>query len=119
MHTQCASNGMVVAPHYLASEAGLHILRKGGNAVDAVVAAAAALCVVYPHMTGLGGDGFWLILPKGAAEPVFIDACGPSGHRVSAAWYRERGFAEVPRRGGAAALGVTAGRGNHAGIPRG
>ncbi len=106
MHTQCASNGMVVAPHYLASEAGLHILRKGGNAVDAVVAAAAALCVVYPHMTGLGGDGFWLILPKGAAEPVFIDACGPSGHRVSAAWYRERGFAEVPRRGGAAALTV-------------
>lgn len=104
MQTARAYNGMVVTPHRLASEAGADILRQGGNAVEATVAAAAVLCVVYPHMTGLGGDGFWLILPKGAAEPVYIDACGPSGRHVSQAWYTERGCTEVPRRGGQAAL---------------
>ena len=59
MHKTVASyRGMVVAPHYLAAEAGLNILREGGNAVEAAVATAAALSVVYPHMTGLGGDAF-------------------------------------------------------------
>ncbi|PSN12303.1 gamma-glutamyltransferase, partial [filamentous cyanobacterium CCT1] len=51
---------MVVCPHHLASIAGLNILSQGGNAVDAAIAVQAALSVVYPHMTGLGGDGFWL-----------------------------------------------------------
>lgn len=51
---------MVVSPHYLASAAGAQVLAKGGNAYDAAVAVSAALAVVYPHMTGLGGDAFWL-----------------------------------------------------------
>jgi gamma-glutamyltranspeptidase/glutathione hydrolase len=102
--TAQAYNGMVVSPHRLASEAGLTILRRGGNAVEAAVAAAATLCVVYPHMTGLGGDAFWLILPAGAAEPVFIDACGRSARLGSREWYSERGFASVPALGPEAAL---------------
>ncbi|MDJ0705347.1 MAG: gamma-glutamyltransferase, partial [Leptolyngbyaceae cyanobacterium MO_188.B28] len=53
--------GMAVCPHTLASKAGLSILQQGGNAVDATIALNAALSVVYPHMTGLGGDAFWLI----------------------------------------------------------
>ena len=52
---------MITSPHYLASQAGRDILRKGGTAVDAAIAAAAVLSVVYPHMCGLGGDNFWLI----------------------------------------------------------
>jgi gamma-glutamyltranspeptidase/glutathione hydrolase len=110
---------MVVTPHRLASQTGLNILRQGGNAVQAAIAAAATLCVVYPHMTGLGGDGFWLILPASAqkkqedghsgvvfSEPIFIDACGRSALAASRKRYVDRGFTSVPKRGPYAALTV-------------
>ena len=61
LNTARATRGMVTAPHHLASEAGLRVLREGGNAIEAAVAVAAALTVVYPHMNALGGDNFWLI----------------------------------------------------------
>ena len=106
--TACAYNGMVVTPHRLASQAGLAVLRQGGNAVEAAVASAAALCAVYPHMTGIGGDAFWLILPgpeqNAGVEPVFIDACGRSALGVSRGWYESRGMAAIPKRGPGAAL---------------
>ncbi|MGO8610114.1 gamma-glutamyltransferase, partial [Rhizobium johnstonii] len=60
---RCA-RGMVSAPHHLAAQAGRDVLAEGGSAVEAAVATAACLAVVYPHMTGIGGDGFWLV-----AEP--------------------------------------------------
>ncbi len=50
--------GMVSSSHHLAAQAGLNVLRDGGNAIEAMVAAAATISVVYPHMNGLGGDGF-------------------------------------------------------------
>jgi gamma-glutamyltranspeptidase len=52
---------MVTCPHSLASAAGADVLRAGGSAVDAAIATTAALAVLYPHMTGVGGDAFWLI----------------------------------------------------------
>ena len=66
--------GMVVAPHHLASDAGQRVLADGGNAIEAIVAAAAAIAVVYPHMNSLGGDNFYLIGDGGT--PLAIDACG-------------------------------------------
>ena len=63
------------APHYAASTVGNDILQRGGTAIEAMVAAAASIAVEYPHMNGLGGDGFWLISEPGKA-PVAIDACG-------------------------------------------
>ena len=57
---------MVVAPHRLAAQAGCDILRDGGNAIEAMVAAAAAIAVAYPHMNALGGDNFWLISKAGS-----------------------------------------------------
>ncbi|NBU66336.1 MAG: hypothetical protein EBS52_03105 [Betaproteobacteria bacterium] len=56
-----ARRGMVTSPHSLASAAGVDVLRAGGSVVDAAIAASAVLAVVYPHMTGVGGDAYWLI----------------------------------------------------------
>ena len=92
--------GMIAAPHGLAASAGLAVLREGGNAIEAMVAAAAAIAVVYPHMNGLGGDGFWLIAAPGA-EPVGIDACGATGAAATPVLYG--GSAALPARGPLAA----------------
>ncbi|NQU55674.1 MAG: gamma-glutamyltransferase, partial [Rhodospirillales bacterium] len=77
IYTKHGRNGMVSAPHHLAAEAGANVLRAGGNAVEAMVAAAATIAVVYPHMNSIGGDGFWIISEPGK-EPIGIDACGPA-----------------------------------------
>lgn len=98
--TARATRGMVTAPHRLAADAGLDVLKAGGTAIEAAVAAAAMIAVVYPHMTGLGGDGFWLIAEPGR-EPVGIDASGRAGASVDSALYR--GMDEIPQRGPLAA----------------
>ncbi len=102
LETATALEGMVSAPHHLAAEAGCAVLQDGGNAVEAAVATAAAIAVVYPQMNGIGGDGFWLIHVPGAA-PVAIDACGPAGARADAAFYLDKGLHAVPPRGPLAA----------------
>ena len=56
-----APRGVVTSPHSLASAAGVEMLKAGGSAVDAAIATSAALAVLYPHMTSVGGDAFWLI----------------------------------------------------------
>src|SRR6218665_545515 len=95
--------GMAVAPHALASQSALAVLREGGNAVEAMVAAAAAIAVVYPHMNGIGGDGFWLISQPGR-EPVAIRACGAAAGLADSAFYAAHGDATIPARGPRAAL---------------
>jgi len=80
---------MATAPHSLATESAVAILREGGNALEAMIAAAATISVVYPHMNGIGGDSFWLIHEPG--KPVTtIDACGPAAMAASRDWYAER-----------------------------
>ncbi len=98
-----APQGMAVTPHHLASESALRILRAGGNAIEAMVAAAATIAVVYPHMNGLGGDGFWLIVPP-EGEPVAIDASGAAGSLATPDAYRQ--YQTIPHRGPQAALTV-------------
>ncbi|WP_029011283.1 gamma-glutamyltransferase family protein [Azospirillum halopraeferens] len=100
LQTPRSLRGMVTSPHHLASEAGLRVLRDGGNAVEAAVAVAATLAVVYPHMTSIGGDGFWLIAEPGA-DPVAIDGCGATGAGVDGALYAGRDA--IPWRGPLAA----------------
>ena len=93
---------MVTAPHALAAQSGARILAEGGNAIEAALATAAALTVVYPHMTGLGGDSFWLIAEPGRT-PLTIEGAGRAGTGVSVSFYRDRGLSEVPWRGALAA----------------
>lgn len=89
------------APHFKAAQAGQSVLDRGGNACEAMVAAAAMIAVQYPHMNGLGGDGFWLISKPGQA-PVAIDACGRASKNIELADYAQQ--SELPDSGGAAAL---------------
>ena len=102
LQTLRSSRGMVVAPHHLAAQAGLAVLREGGNAVEAMVAAASTIAVVYPHMNSLGGDNFWLIAEPGS-EPTAIMACGGAGERATPALYRAQGTGSIPPRGPLAA----------------
>src|SRR5215218_4803038 len=95
--------GMAVAPHALAAQSALDVLREGGNALEATIAAAATIAVVYPHMNSIGGDCFWLVHVPGKA-PGAIEACGAAGMRASIDWYREQGIRDrIPYRGGRAA----------------
>ena len=94
-----APQGMVTCPHALASQAGVDVLRAGGSAVDAAIAAAAALAVIYPHMTGVGGDAFWLIHDAATGLVRYLDGGGRAAASASIEWFRERGHAEVPFRG--------------------
>ncbi|HEY1456824.1 MAG TPA: gamma-glutamyltransferase [Candidatus Dormibacteraeota bacterium] len=96
--------GVVASPHRLASEAGARILKDGGNAIDAAIAANAVLCVVYPHMTSIGGDLMAIVWPAGAQSPVGLVGAGRAGELASIAAVRERGYEEMPLRG---ALPVT------------
>ena len=98
LNTPRARRGMVTSPHHLASEAGVRVLREGGNAIEAAVAIAASLAVVYPHMTSIGGDGFWLICQNGQ-RPVAIDACGGAAVNATAQMYKSAGHATIPMRG--------------------
>ncbi len=103
IHTRRSYGGMCVAPHHLAAEAGRDVLKEGGNAVEAMVAAAATIAVAYPHMNAIGGDGFWLIHEPGKA-PMALDACGPAAGLATPAYYA--GHDTIPERGPLAALTV-------------
>ena len=103
LETKRVYGGMVVAPHHLAAEAGSRVLRDGGNAIEAMIAAASTIAVVYPHMSGLGGDNFWLIHEPGRA-PVAIDACGAAAALADTGFYGEQSHTQIPDRGPLAAL---------------
>jgi gamma-glutamyltranspeptidase len=98
----CAVHGVAVAPHALAAQSALAVLREGGNAIEAMVCAAATIAVVYPHMNSIGGDSFWLVIPPDA-EPIGIEACGRAGSLASIDFYREHGARSIPTRGPLAA----------------
>jgi len=91
-----APNGMVTSPHSLASSAGVDVLRAGGSAVDAAIATSAVLGVIYPHMTGLGGDAFWLIHEARSGEIKYLDGGGRAAASATLARMAELGHGEVP-----------------------
>jgi oxamate amidohydrolase len=105
LYSESRGGGMAVAPHAQAAEAAAEVLAEGGNAIEACVAMASTLAAVYPHMTGLGGDSFWLLHEPG--KPVqSILACGRSAAAVDREAYLEVGYEHIPYRGGNAAITV-------------
>ena len=103
--TVVGEKGMVTAPHRAAAEVGAEVLRAGGNAVEAMIAMAAAIAVVYPHMTGIGGDAFWIVAEPGR-PPKGIDGAGRAAAAATIAAYAAKGHDTVPHRGPDAALTV-------------
>jgi gamma-glutamyltranspeptidase len=93
------TRGVIATPHRIASEAGAQVLRDGGNAIDAVIAADAVLCVVYPHMTSVAGDLMALVWPAGGAAPVGLIGAGRAGERATIDEVRARGHETMPQRG--------------------
>jgi gamma-glutamyltranspeptidase/glutathione hydrolase len=90
---------MVACPHALASEAGVDVLRAGGSAVDAAIAAASTLGVIYPHMCGIGGDAFWLIYDARRRKVDYLAGGGRAASTARLKWFQEHNFSEVPFRG--------------------
>jgi gamma-glutamyltranspeptidase/glutathione hydrolase len=93
------TRGVIATPHRTASEVGAQVLRDGGNAIDAVIAANAVLCVVYPHMTSVAGDLMAIVWPAGATTPIGLIGAGRSGELASIEAVRSRGYEEMPERG--------------------
>jgi oxamate amidohydrolase len=98
--------GVIASPHPLATIAGLGVLLRGGTAIDAAVAAGATISVVYPHMTGLGGDSFWLCWDARRRRLRGLAACGAAAALATPALYRARGLEAIPTRGPLAAITV-------------
>jgi gamma-glutamyltranspeptidase / glutathione hydrolase len=85
--------------HPLATLTAIEIMRQGGNAIDAAVAAAAVLAVVEPQSTGIGGDCFVLYAPRGGPEVIAFNGSGRSPRAATYEWYSEHGFSEFPKYG--------------------
>jgi gamma-glutamyltranspeptidase len=105
LHSAGHRRGVVCAPHALTVEDGRAILAEGGNAIEAMIAMAASIAAVYPHMNHVGGDGFWLIRePSGRVRALM--GAGRAGSKATPRLYRDAGHHEIPARGPLAALTV-------------
>src|ERR1700716_2423003 len=103
LHTSGHRRGVVCAPHHAAVEAGRAALAEGGNALEAMVAMAATIAAVYPHMNHIGGDGFWLGREPSRRVRALM-AAGRAGANARRELYRD--YEMIPPRGPLAALTV-------------
>jgi gamma-glutamyltranspeptidase/glutathione hydrolase len=94
-----SARGIVASPHAQATAAGAAVLRDGGNAVDAAIAANAVLTVVYPASCGIGGDALWLVYEPKTRETIAYNGSGRAPAALASATLRERGHAVMPLRG--------------------
>jgi gamma-glutamyltranspeptidase/glutathione hydrolase len=93
------ARGAVVAPHHLATQAGLAVLAAGGHAVDAAIATNAVLGVVMPNGCGIGGDAFWLVWDEAAGEQVALNGSGRAPAAADPGALRAAGVDRIPLRG--------------------
>ncbi len=105
MITRFAPDGAVAAANHLAASAGVAILERGGNAVDAAVACAAAMAVTSPHMCGLGGDMFALVSIDGQL-PVALNASGRAGSGADPSRLRAERHTSIPFQGDVRAVTI-------------
>ena len=94
-----ARNGLCATSHPIAAQVAIEMLRAGGNAVDAAIAAALVLGIAEPQMTGIGGDCFALIKPPGSEDIIALNGSGRSPRGLNAADLRARGLTAIPIQG--------------------
>jgi len=94
-----ASRGMVACAHYLATQAGVHILRQGGNAIDAAIAANATMTVVYPSTCSAGGDVFMLIWDAKTQRLYALNGSGRAPQDMTPELFAAQGLGRIPERG--------------------
>jgi gamma-glutamyltranspeptidase / glutathione hydrolase len=90
-----ALNGMAATSHPLSTLTAINILRAGGNAMDAAVAAVAVQGVVEPESTGIGGDCFVLYCPAGSGEVIGFNGSGRAPAAATPEWFAEQGIAKI------------------------
>lgn len=90
-----AQDGMAATSHPLASFTAIDILKKGGNAMDAAIAACAVQCVVEPQSTGVAGDCFCLYAPKGKDEIIAYNGSGTAPRAAEPEWFLEQGIKKI------------------------
>jgi gamma-glutamyltranspeptidase/glutathione hydrolase len=95
MLTRFATDGAVAAANHLAASAGAGIMQRGGNAVDAAIAAAGVMAVVAPESCGLGGD-LWAVVARTGERPTALNASGRSGSGADPERLRAEGYREMP-----------------------
>lgn len=93
------TNWMITSGHPLASQAGAAILEKGGQAIDAAIAANAVLGVVRPHMCGLGGDAFIIFYRAREKKVEILNASGRSPYGATREFFEKKGFKKIPEKG--------------------
>src|SRR5690348_10952107 len=91
-----ARNAMVATSHPLATLTAIETLRAGGTAADAAVAACALLGVIEPQSTGIGGDCFALLQPRGEGKIIAYNGSGRAPNAADASWYLERNIRAIP-----------------------
>src|SRR6266581_4208488 len=94
-----SADGVVAAPHYLATLAGIDVLRDGGSALDAAIAANMVMAVVWPQMCGPGGDLFAQVWSTTDQKLFGLNASGRAGSDMTLEAYRARGLTNMPNRG--------------------
>src|SRR5947199_8779516 len=94
-----AKNGMVATSHPLAALTAIDVLKSGGTAADAAVAACALLGVIEPQSTGIGGDCFALVQPKGNGKIVSYNGSGRAPKAATPEWFLERKMHAIPTTG--------------------
>ena len=94
-----AENGMVATSHPLATQIGIDILKKGGNAVDAAIAANAAIGLMEPTGNGIGGDLFAIIWIENNKKLYGLNASGRSPKNLKLEYFKNNGFSKIPAYG--------------------
>ena len=94
-----ARNGICATSHPIAAEVAIEVLKSGGNAADAAIAAALVLGIAEPQMTGIGGDCFVLLKPAGSEEVIALNGSGRAPRGLDAADLRARGLSAIPIQG--------------------
>ena len=94
-----AKNGMVATSHPLASQIGVEILKSGGNAIDAAIAANAAIGLMEPTGNGIGGDLFALVWIEKDKKLYGLNASGRSPRNLTLNYFKKNGYKKIPSYG--------------------